>query len=308
MSTTGLLTFDLRIGRCTSLNRIAIAAAVCAAIQLVACNGGSQGSPLGANANSSVLQSTTPARRAAATLSTADLWIFQGPGLEAQAMATNPEGIAFFSNPAITVMYPVKANVPAPSAWTVILWQKYTSFATFQTAVAAGTVPAGTAVVGYDDELWSKTPANEQSNPIGYTIQFAQLAHQNNYLFVSMPAENLMQGLFPGKNKYASFITYGMAAQVAPYVDFYSIQAQGLELTPPSYASFTQTIVSQVQSANANAVITGGISTTVPNAPPVTAAQMDAAFAASMSMVAGYWLNIAAGTTPVAAAALANYP
>jgi len=223
-------------------------------------------------------------------------------------MATNPEGIAFFSNPSITVMYPVRANVGAPSSWRVLLWQKYTSFASFQSAIQTGMVPAGTNVVGYDDEAWSLTPANEQRDPVGYTIRFAKLAHQNGYGMISMPSENLMQAMFPGQDKFASFITYGMATSVAPYVDYYEIQSQDLETSASSYASFTQTIVGQVHSANAAVIITGGLSTSIPNEPQITPANIDAVVAASFSSVAGYWLNIVGATDPIAFAALANLP
>jgi hypothetical protein len=269
-------------------------AVVCAAVQLVGCGGGGGG------------QGSVPGT--ASRPPTTQLWILQGPGLEAQAMATNPEGIAFFSNPSIAVLYPVRSNVPAPSAWNVRLWQKYTSFAAFQSAVRTGTVPAGTAIVGYDDEAWSQTPPEEQNDPIKYTIEFAQLAHQSGYSVIAMPSEDLMQAKFPGQDKFASFISYGMAKAVAPYLDYYDIQSQDLETSPSAYASFTQAIAIQVHSAHGSVVITDGLSTSLPTQTQIAPVSIDAAVGATSSLVSGYWLNVVGATTPIAAAALANFP
>jgi hypothetical protein len=283
----------------------------CASLQLAACGGGTGAVVPGAASDASprslqstLSQSTLSQSPLAAIPNTGRLWILEGPGLEAQAMATDPEGIKFFSNPSRTVLYPVKATVPAPASWKVILWHKYGSFAAFQSDINSGSVPAGTQIVGYDNEAWSFTPANEQREPIGYTIKFAQLAHAHGYKVFAMPAENIIQYRYPGQDKFTAFVKFGMAGLVAPYVDYYHIQSQDLQNVPASYASYTQQIVAQVHAANPRVVVTGGVSTNPPQA--ATAGDIDASIKASAQMVSGYWLNIVGATTPIASAALAN--
>lgn len=226
-------------------------------------------------------------------------------------MATDARGIAFFASPSRIVLYPVIANVPPPPSWKVLLWHKYTSFATFQQDVDAGTVPRGTEIVGYDDEKWHLTPANEQADPIGYTIKFARLAHAHGYKVIAMPAENLMQALSPERDKFAGFLGFGMAKAVAPYIDFYHIQAQGLQQNidgaPPSFMSFVRQVADQVHSANAKVIVTAGISTNTPGAArSTTPDDMAAAVRAVDPIVSGYWLNIVGGASQVAADALSR--
>ncbi len=267
------------------------------AMSLAACGGGGGGS------------STTPPVTSPPPAGSAGLWILQGPGLEAQAMATNPIGISFFSNPSRTVLYPVIANVPPPSTWRTIRWNKYASYADFSAAIASNSVPAGTVIVGYDDEAWSYTPSNEQLDPIDYTIKFAQLAHAHGFKVISMPAEDLMNNLSSESDKYAAFVSYGMARAVAPYVDYYHIQAQDLETNPPAYAAYVQTIAQQVHSVNPAVTITAGISTNPADASGgAVASDMDAAISASQRLVSGYWLNIVGATASIAATALQNAP
>jgi hypothetical protein len=274
-----------------------VLATLATAALLAACGGGSGGS------------SPTPSIGTPPAAGSAGLWILQGPGLEAQAMATSPEGISFFSNPSRTVLYPAIANVPAPSAWHTILWNKYASYADFSAAVASNSVPPGTLIVGYDDEDWQYTPANEQLDPVGYTIKFAQLAHAHGFKVIAMPAEDLMNNLSGDSDKFAAFISFGMARAVAPYVDYYHIQAQDLEGNPPAFAAYVQTIGQQVHAANPAVTLTAGISTNPADATGgAVAGDMDAAISASQSFVSGYWINIVGNTTATAVAALENAP
>lgn len=228
-------------------------------------------------------------------------WILHGPAEEAQAMATNPDGVKFLSNPSRVVLYPVNARVPAPSSWKVVLWKPYASFAKFQEDVNSGRVPRGTQVVGYDIESWRFSPPEEQADPIGYTIKFGQLAHVHGYKFISTPAEDLMGRLAPGENKFLAFEKFGMAKAVAPYVDFYHIQAQGLQHNidgpAPSYLSFTRNIIAQVHDANPNAIITVGISTNTPGdrGHRTSGDDIVATVRAVDPLVRGYWLNIVGG-------------
>lgn len=228
-------------------------------------------------------------------------WILHGPGEEAQAMATDPRGVKFLSDPSRIVLYPVNARVPAPSSWNVIPWKPYASFAKFQEDVNSGRIPRGTQVVGYDIESWRFSPSDEQADPIGYTIKFAQLAHAHGFKVISTPAEDLMGRLAPGENKFLAFEKFGMAKAVAPYVDFYHIQAQGLQHNidgpAPSFLSFTRNIIAQVHDANPNTIITVGISTNTPGdrGHPTSGDDIVATVRAVDPLVRGYWLNIVGG-------------
>ena len=240
-------------------------------------------------------------------------WILQGPRLEAEAMATDAAGRSFFERQKCAVLYPVIAHIPPPPGWNVIPWRKYTSFTTFLSDIESGTVPPGTKVVGYDAESWPQTPPDEQADPVGFTIKFARLAHAHGYQVIVTPAINLMQRMFVGENKYEAFVRFKMASAVAPYVDFYHIQAQGLQQNidgpAPSYASFVRDIAAQVRAANPRAVVTAGISTNTPGAKRRTnPADLVAAVRVSKGLVDGYWLNVVHGDVATASAALSQLP
>ncbi len=240
-------------------------------------------------------------------------WFLQGPRLEAQAMATDRNAIAFFSDPSRIVVYPAIAAVPPPSSWHVMLWRKYTSIQQFQDDISANKVGKNVQIVGYDPEVWSHTPDEEQQDPSDYIIKFAQLAHAHGYKVIATPAINLMGKKYHGQNKYVAFVNDGLAKTVAPYVDFYHIQAQGLQKNidggVPSYKWFITQISNQVHGANPNAIVTVGISTNTPGAhvdtsPDDIAASVRAA--ESTPGIAGYWLNVVRGENSIASDALSR--
>ena len=224
-------------------------------------------------------------------------WILQGPRLDAYAMATRDRAIRFFSSPSRIVLYPAVAAVPPPESWHVVFWRKFDSLADFRRAIETNAIGKNVVVVGYDPERWQMTPDDEQRDPIASTIAFANLAHAHGYRVIVMPAANLMQRLFPGRNKYDAFVAYGYAKAVAQYVDFYHIQAQGLQHAidrgTPSYVSFVRDIAAQVRAANPSAIITAGISTNTPgDVVPTQAGDMAAAARAVSDLVQGYWINV----------------
>lgn len=247
--------------------------------------------------------------RSAVASPTERYWILQGPGLEAQAMATDPRAVRFFSQPGRIVIYPAIARVHAPPSWHVILWRKYDSYQEFASDVLAGRISSGVQIVAYDPEKWGLTPIDEQVDPIGYTIKFAQLAHAHGYKFLATPAINLMNVLRPRTNKFLAFVDFGYARMAARYADFYHIQAQGLQHNVdgpvPSYAWFVRQIAAQVRSVNPNCIVTAGISTNTPgDAAPTTADDIAAAVRAADSDVDGYWLNVLRGDKATALRAL----
>lgn len=249
----------------------------------------------------------------AATQKPTRYWFLQGPRHEAQAMATDPRAIAFFSDPSRIVVYPSIAAVPAPSSWHVVLWHKYTTIQKFEADLASNKVGAGVQIVGYDAEAWALTPDEEQNDPVGFTKKFAELAHAHGYKVIATPAINLMARKHHGENKFVAFVNDGLAKAIAPYVDFYHIQAQGLQQNVdgavPSYKWFVAQITEQVHAANPNAIVTVGISTNTPGSHTETSSDDIAASvraAESTPGVAGYWLNVVGGSGAVASDALSK--
>jgi hypothetical protein len=223
------------------------------------------------------------------------LWMLNGPGNEAQAMATDPNGIAFFGQGSVQTLYPIDHRVPPPPGWRVTYFKRYTSFATFQTDVATkGAIADSVQVVVYDNEAWVQTPSDEQADPITYARRFAQLAHEKGYAFMNTPAENLMQAMFPGENKYLSFLKYGYASAVAPDCDYYEIQGQQIENdtsgneTNPSFDWFTEQVAAQARSANPKVIVLGGVVAKT----GYSASDIVNAVRSTRNVVSGYWLNV----------------
>jgi len=238
-------------------------------------------------------------------------WILHGPGIEAQVLATDPTGVAFLSDPSRVVIYPVVANVPPPASWHVVWWKTYASFAKFQADIAANRVPPQVKVVGYDIEAWDFTPDDEHADPLGSMIKFAKLAHAHGYKVIVTPAINLMRRLHPGVNKYTAFTASGIAKAVAPYVDFYHIQSQGLQHNvdgpAPSFKSFVLDMVEQVHSANPSVIVTAGLTTITPGRRiPSDPDEIVEAVRAVDPYVSGYWLNIVGGHNSTALDALSK--
>jgi hypothetical protein len=221
--------------------------------------------------------------------------MLNGPGNEAQAMATDPTGVAFFGQKGLRTLYPIDHRVPPPSSWGVTYFKRYTSHAQFVSDIAAqGTIPPEVKIIVYDNEAWPQTPSGEQADPITYAKRFAELAHQHGYQFMNTPAENLMQAMFPAENKYLAFVRYGYAAAIAADCEYYEIQGQQIEndttgdATTPSFDWFTKQVEAQVRAANDKVVVLGGVVAKT----GYSATDIVNAVHATRGTVAGYWLNV----------------
>jgi hypothetical protein len=223
------------------------------------------------------------------------IWMLNGPGNEAQAMATDANGIAFFAQQGIRTLYPIPHRVAPPASWDVTYFKRYTSYADFQSDVTAeGSIPTEVKLVVYDNEAWPQTPSNEQADPIGYVQQFGRLAHQHGYVFMNTPAANLTQAMFPGTNKYLQFVSYGYASAVAPDCDYYEIQGQQIENdttgddTHPSFDWFTKQVAAQLRAANSKIVVLGGVVAKT----GYSSSDIVNAVRSTTTIVTGYWLNV----------------
>ena len=202
---------------------------------------------------------------------------------------------SFFDNPeTYLILHPGDARIDAALPHAVRL-ERFTSFATMQSAFADGQLLPGISAVMYDNEAWSFTPADEKANPIQFAAEAAALAHQHDLRLVFTPAANLadLQSSATGGDKYANYLAQDLAAG-ARVSDVFDIQSQQAEGTP-QFATFVSQAAGQAKAANPGAVVMAGIGPN-PGGRPVTAAQILDAVDAVRSEVSGFWLNMPAGT------------
>jgi len=202
----------------------------------------------------------------------------------------------FFDNPrTYLIVYPRDGRIDAevPNATRV---ERFTSFATMQSAISGGQLMPGISAVMYDNEGWSFTPVNEQNSPIQYAAQAEALAHQHHLLLIFTPAVNLAN-LSPASSgshdKYVNYLAEDMAAG-SRASDVFDIQSQQAEGTP-QFTSFVTQAAAQARAANPNAVIMAGIGPN-PSGRTVTSGQILGAVQAIRGEVSGFWLNMPAGT------------
>jgi hypothetical protein len=168
----------------------------------------------------------------------------------------------------------------------------FTNYDTLRSALATGSLPAGTQAVLYDDESWSLTPAAQQRDPARYEQLAANLVHEHHLLFISTPATDLTDVLAPGAtDHYAAYLKLNIAADAARYADVIDIQAQGSEANLATFVPFVKAAAAQARQASRRVIVLAGISTN-PSGQQVSAAQLIAAVVAVRPFVNGFWLNI----------------
>lgn len=217
----------------------------------------------------------------------AEFWIFNASELT-EVESADPSTTAYglkSSN-----IFVLKAPGQTSAVGQTVAYFK--SYAAFQRAVANGTISPDVHWVAYDNEDWAATPVAEQENPVQYETMFAQLAHQNGYKVILMPALDLVHGSAQGAEPGQAYLDEGLATASAKNADIYEIQAQSFELSAyrstNAYAAFVSRAVAQARAANPDIVVFAGISTQRAQG----ATQLDQDYLATRSLVAGYWLNV----------------
>ena len=94
----------------------------------------------------------------------------------------------------------------------------------------------GIHIIGYDLEK-AFSPTSDLTNPIAYTQRAAYIAHNNGLLFMALPG-------------YPSGRDTNYARSIAPYTDYYVIQAQPATNDPPTYQKFVTMMASAIHSGS----------------------------------------------------------
>jgi hypothetical protein len=167
------------------------------------------------------------------------------------------------------------------------------AIADLSAALAGNQLPAGTRAILYDTEAWTFTPAAEQSDPVQATTTAAELAHAHGLQLIVSPALDLTSVLASGSStpQWQQFLDLKLAGEIAKVADVIELQAQSLERSPATYATFVLEATAQARAANPDVTVLAGLSTNPPGA-VVDSQQLAAAIQASWPSVDGYWLNI----------------
>ncbi len=169
----------------------------------------------------------------------------------------------------------------------------FSSVSELDQAVSGGQLPPGTGAVLYDPEAWAFTPHAEQLNPAAATRRARDIAHAHGLALIAAPALNLttVRPDPAGGPRWRQFLRLGLAGELAKVSDVVELQAQSLERSTSTYATFVRDAAAQARAANPRVAILAGLSTNPPGA-EVTSQQLAAAIHATRGIVEGYWLNI----------------
>lgn len=153
-------------------------------------------------------------------------------------------------------------------------------------------VPDGNGVV-LDIEDWPLTPITEKSHPIKAYRQASEIATKKHLWIVGTPAIDLVKSINPNyRGKiYNAFVKWHLAQKIAPFVQVYEIQAQGIESNPYRYKAFVEEEVKQIRLGNPNAIILAGLSTN-PSGQKVNVSTLYKDIQLTRNLVSGYWLNV----------------
>ncbi len=149
------------------------------------------------------------------------------------------------------------------------------------------------SAVVLDIENWPMTPPAEREHPVTTYAKAARIAAAHNKMLIATPAMDLVRTMDPSSRGpiYRRFRELRLAARIAPYVDVYEIQAQGVENDPRRYRSLVLALARQVRSSHPQARILAGLSTG-PSGKKTNARTLYRDVQETRRIVSGYWLNI----------------
>ncbi len=179
--------------------------------------------------------------------------------------------------PGTFVSLPIHPSGMPPKGWRVSRLFHFTSIPALRRAYRQGAISAG-AAVGYDNERWRFTPAQEQANPTAAVRTFAALVHAHHDAYFqlgNLPVDGSPMG----------------GARWAQAID---IQAQYAERNPVRYRAIVLRDVRIIRRLNPHAQIFAGISTNPPPGTPVSLSTLERDVQETSALVSGYWLNVPA--------------
>lgn len=155
------------------------------------------------------------------------------------------------------------------------------------------TMESPVSAVVLDVENWPMTPLAEKQHPVATYAKAARIAAAHHKMLIATPAMDLVRAVDPSSRDplYRRFLELRLAARIAPYVDVYEIQAQGIENNPRRYLSLVRAMARQVRSFHPQARILAGLSTG-PSGKKTDARTLYRDVEETRSIVSGYWLNI----------------
>ncbi len=226
------------------------------------------------------------------------------PGI--QGLAGTSNGINAANQDNLVALEPTPTLGPASST-TVAYYKSYKAFtddlgiSTTTTHPGKNDIPSTVKWIGYDNESWTNTPAQERNDPSGYEQKFVTAAKNFNYKTILMPSPDLLGAANTwtwSQFENASFFT--MAAQIA---DLFEIQVQGAEydqhLSTPAddYPTVAAQAVAAAKSAagtaNSQLQIFLGIATSRVGGLGISGpTQLLNDFKSTYKLANGYWLNV----------------
>ncbi len=214
-------------------------------------------------------------------------WLMDLPTL--QAVTASSTAAAAIQGSTVFVGMTPGQTVPKISGVAIIPVAHYPSSAALISAVK--TLPSGWWVL-YDPESWSQTPASDQANPVAAAKACYQAAHAAGHRIWQAPATDLAAKLNPqAANQYDAYTALGWGGAFAPYADGISIQGQGLDADPATWAAFTLPQAAAALKANSKVIVASGISSSRGGTPSDWVQCYDAAKAT----IPGMWANVSNG-------------
>lgn len=214
-------------------------------------------------------------RMASATSASGRYWILSVTALNDLVVDSSARN-AIANDTIFVPSYSTGRLDPQTAGLHLVPTETFTNEASLASAISGHKIKADTKALLYDNEPWSLTPTNEQSDPLAYYQKASSIAHSAGYIFIATPV---------------SKIDKQIDTRVAPYADVLDIQSQYDQSVSEVYANHVLPIAKAVRQVNKNLIVLAGLSTNPPAGIPTVQQLIDDAQSVS-SDTQGYWLNI----------------